>query len=126
MVAFITSASLVTLVLVVSVYTISADYMQSQRERTVDRAVGVHAELLRWRLDDPNVTGEQALAGLNLSTGAIAMLRWDSRWSIVDADGGSPGNTAGVRRGPEHQRYGPCRSRPPALPSGISGRQRPR
>ncbi|MGS2809723.1 sensor histidine kinase [Nocardia sp. MW-W600-9] len=90
MVAFILSASLVTLVLVVSVYAISADYMQSQRERTVDRAVGVHAELLRWRLDDPHVTGEQALAGLNLSTGTIAMLRWDSRWSIVDADDGLP------------------------------------
>lgn len=96
MVAFITSASLVTLVLVVSVYTISADYMQSQRERTVDRAVGVHAELLRWRLDDPNVTGEQALAGLNLSAGTVAMLRWDSRWSIVNADGGLPAVTPPV------------------------------
>ncbi|GGN99336.1 ATP-binding protein [Nocardia rhizosphaerihabitans] len=90
MVAFIASASMVTLVLIASVYAISADYMQSQRERTVDRAVGVHAELLRWRLDDRHITGEQALAGLNLSTGTIAMLRWESRWSIVDADGGLP------------------------------------
>lgn len=88
MAAFVLGASVVAVVLAGSVYGISTSYMESQRVRTVERAVGVHAELLRLRLDDPRITGEQALDALRLPTGYIAILHRDRRWSAVGVDDG--------------------------------------
>lgn len=83
---FVLSASLVAVVLSGSVYGISTSYMESQRTRTVERAVGVHAELLRLRLTGADVTGDQAMDALHLPSGTIAMLRQDTGWSLVGAD----------------------------------------
>ncbi|MFE3544266.1 ATP-binding protein [Nocardia sp. NPDC059177] len=86
MAAFVFGASLVAVVLAGSVYGISTSYMESQRTRTVERATGVHAELLRLRMDKLHVTGEQALQTLHLPTGTMALLRWDEEWTIVGSD----------------------------------------
>ncbi|MEU5405156.1 sensor histidine kinase [Nocardia asteroides] len=88
MTAFVLGASVVAVVLAASVYGISTRYMEAQRIRTVDRAVAVHAELLRLRLDDPAVTSAQALDALHLPTGYIAVLHRDSRWTAVGVDDG--------------------------------------
>ncbi|MGY0496954.1 sensor histidine kinase [Nocardia sp. FBN12] len=84
--AFVLGASLVAVVLSGSVYAISTNYMESQRSRTVERAVGVHAELLRLRFGSTNLSGDQALEALHLPSGTIAMLHRDNRWSTVGAD----------------------------------------
>lgn len=86
MAAFVLGASLVAVVLSGSVYGISTGYMESQRARTVERAVGVHAELLRLRLDSADVTGGQALDTLDLPSGTMAMLHRDTSWSLAGAD----------------------------------------
>ncbi|MFD3748049.1 sensor histidine kinase [Nocardia sp. NPDC058633] len=83
---FVLGASLVAVVLSGSVYGISTGYMESQRARTVERAVGVHAELLRLRLNSADLTGDRALDSLNLPSGTIAMLHRDTGWSLVGAD----------------------------------------
>ncbi|MEV0332341.1 HAMP domain-containing sensor histidine kinase [Nocardia sp. NPDC050717] len=88
MAAFVLGAALVALVLAGSVYGISTGYMESQRVRSVERAVKIHAELLRLRLEHPGVTGEQAVDRLHLSTGTLALLHRDGRWSIAGADDG--------------------------------------
>lgn len=86
MAAFVLGASLVAVVLSGSVYGISTNYMESQRVRTVERAVGVHAELLRLRLHSADITGDQALDALHLPSGTIAMLHRDTGWSLVGPD----------------------------------------
>ncbi|MFD4443572.1 sensor histidine kinase [Nocardia sp. NPDC058519] len=91
---FVLSASLVAVVLSGSVYGISTGYMESQRTRTVERAVGVHAELLRLRLAGADVTGDQAMDALHLPSGTIAMLRQDTGWSLVGADVDLPSASA--------------------------------
>ncbi|MFD4428719.1 sensor histidine kinase [Nocardia sp. NPDC058497] len=88
MAAFVLSASVVAVVLAGSVYGISTSYMESQRARTVERAVGIHAELLRLRLDDPRTTGEQALESLHLPTGYFALLHRNGQRSAVGVDDG--------------------------------------
>ncbi|MFC4127290.1 HAMP domain-containing sensor histidine kinase [Nocardia rhizosphaerae] len=88
MAAFVLGAGLVALVLAGSVYGISTSYMESQRVRSIERAVNIHAELLRLRLDDPALSGDEAIAELALPTGTIAMLHRGSTWSIADADDG--------------------------------------
>ncbi len=90
MAAFVAGAGLVAVVLAGSVYGISTSYMESQRVRTVERAAGVHAELLRLRLDKLNVTGEQALQTLHLPTGTMALLHFDDEWTIVGSDVAPP------------------------------------
>ncbi|MFJ2662810.1 sensor histidine kinase [Nocardia fluminea] len=83
---FVLGASLVAVVLSGSVYGISTNYMESQRARTVERAVGVHAELLRLRLDGTDISGEQALDTLDLPSGTMAILHRDTGWSLAGAD----------------------------------------
>ncbi|MFG2443574.1 sensor histidine kinase [Nocardia fluminea] len=83
---FVLGASLVAVVLSGSVYGISTNYMESQRARTVERAVGVHAELLRLQLDGTDISGEQALDTLDLPSGTLAILHRDTGWSLAGAD----------------------------------------
>ncbi|MFI6219990.1 sensor histidine kinase [Nocardia salmonicida] len=83
---FVLGASLVAIVLSGSVYGISTGYMESQRARTVERAVRVHAELLRLRLDGTEISGEQALDALDLPSGTLAILHRDTEWSLAGAD----------------------------------------
>ncbi|MFC4376839.1 sensor histidine kinase [Nocardia halotolerans] len=90
MAAFVLGASLVALLLAGSVYAVSTSYMETQRVRTVERAVAVHAEILRLRLDSPRITAAEALESLHLTPGTIAMLQWSTGSSVVGADVGLP------------------------------------
>ncbi|WP_170112198.1 sensor histidine kinase [Nocardia fluminea] len=83
---FVLGAALVAVVLSGSVYGISTGYMESQRARTVERAVRVHAELLRLRLDSTDISGDQALDALDLPSGTMAILHRDTGWSLASAD----------------------------------------
>ncbi|MGW5454001.1 ATP-binding protein [Nocardia sp. NPDC003979] len=83
--AFVLSASLVAVLLSGSVYAISTNYMESQRVRTVERAVGVHAEILRLRMESL-ATGQEALESLRLPAGTIALLDTTTGTGVLGAD----------------------------------------
>ncbi|MCP2315082.1 Signal transduction histidine kinase [Nocardia amikacinitolerans] len=83
---FASSASLVALVLVASVFMIGRDYMESQRVRTVERGAEAHAEMLRALLDDPGANAATALRALNPPANTVVLLRWDSEWASSHPD----------------------------------------
>ncbi|SNY75821.1 Signal transduction histidine kinase [Nocardia amikacinitolerans] len=84
--AFASSASLVALVLVASVFMIGRDYMESQRVRAVERGAEAHAEMLRALLEDPGANGATALGALNPPPDTVVLLRWNSEWFSSDPD----------------------------------------
>ncbi|MEV6558251.1 HAMP domain-containing sensor histidine kinase [Nocardia sp. NPDC051756] len=94
--AFALSASLVSLVLVISVFIIGRGYMESQRERTVERVAGAHAELLHARLAAPGASASAALATLTPPPDTVLALRWHSDWFVSDP-GLAPDLLADVR-----------------------------
>ncbi|QIS04285.1 HAMP domain-containing protein [Nocardia brasiliensis] len=83
--AFALSASLVSLFLVLSVFTIGRGYMQAQRERTVERIAGAHAQLLHARLAVPGTSAPQALSTLTPTPDTVLALRWNSEWHVTDS-----------------------------------------
>ncbi|MEU2256920.1 HAMP domain-containing sensor histidine kinase [Nocardia xishanensis] len=84
--AFASSASLVALVLVATVFMIGRDYMESQRVRAVERGAEAHAELLGTLLDEPGATGATALGALSPPAGTVVLLRWNSEWFSSDPE----------------------------------------
>lgn len=82
--AFALSASLVSLVLVLSVFTIGRGYMQTQRERTVERVTSAHAELLHARLAVPGTSAPAALTTITPPPDTVLALRWRSAWFLTD------------------------------------------
>ncbi|WP_330180505.1 HAMP domain-containing histidine kinase [Nocardia sp. NBC_01503] len=82
--AFTVSASLVALVLAVSVYSIGRDYMQTQRVRSADRLARAHADVLRPRLRDG--TGDEVLAILEPRDGTVLVLHSGSEWFDTDPE----------------------------------------
>ncbi|WP_433714071.1 sensor histidine kinase [Nocardia sp. CA-084685] len=82
--AFALSSSLVSLVLVISVFAIGRGYMESQRSRAVERLARAHAELLHAHVTGPDQSGALALSAVHPPEGNVLLLWWNSEWFDTD------------------------------------------
>lgn len=80
MFSFAIGASLVSIVLAVSVFTTSRSYMVSQRERSAERQTSIRAEYVRNVLDGTDLSTEMVVRDLELPAESVVLVRRDSRW----------------------------------------------
>ncbi|WP_245720102.1 sensor histidine kinase [Nocardia uniformis] len=100
------SASLVSLVLAVSVFTIGRGYMDDQRERSAERLADAHVGVLRTHVARSEQVGEETLAAIEPPDGTILLLWWGGEWldsetavatdALVPADFAEPAATQRV------------------------------
>lgn len=80
MLAFAVGASLVSIVLSVSVFTTSRSYMVAQRERSAERQTSIRAEFVRNVLDGTDLDTAAVVRDLELPAQSVALVRQDSHW----------------------------------------------
>ncbi|WP_306359277.1 HAMP domain-containing sensor histidine kinase [Nocardia sp. CC227C] len=81
--AFALSASLVSLVLAVSVFTVGRGYMEGQRERSAERLTDAHIGMLRQNVAAERPT-EADLVAIEPPDGTVMLVRWGDTW--IDSD----------------------------------------
>ncbi|SUD47976.1 Alginate biosynthesis sensor protein kinB [Nocardia otitidiscaviarum] len=81
--AFALSASLVSLVLAVSVFTVGRGYMEGQRERSAVRLTDAHIGILRQNVAAEQPT-EADLVAIEPPDGTVMLVRWGDTW--IDSD----------------------------------------
>ncbi|WP_420749055.1 ATP-binding protein [Rhodococcus sp. O3] len=86
MLAFAVGASLVSIVLSVSVFTTSRSYMVAQRERSAERQTSIRAEFVRNVLDGSDSETAAVVEDLELPAQSVVLVRRDSRWFVSERE----------------------------------------
>ncbi len=82
--SFAVGAALVSLMLSLSVYTTSREYMVNQRERSAVRQTATHADFVRAVLYSSDATAAEVLRAVDLPADTVLLLDRKSRWSTSD------------------------------------------
>lgn len=88
MLTFAVGAGLVSLVLVVSVFTISRSYLVEQREQSAERQAAAAADVVRSLLAVPGASAQDALTAVNPPADTVLLLHWQSQWFASEPDFG--------------------------------------
>lgn len=87
MLTFAVGAGLVSLVLVVSVFTISRGYLVEQREQAAERQAAA-ADVVRSLLAVPGASAQDALTAVDPPADTVVLLHWQSQWFASEPDFG--------------------------------------
>ncbi len=79
-VSFSLGAGLIGLIVAISVYALSSNYMLGQRERSAERQAATHAVFVRNSLNAPHASAEQLLSAIETPVDTYLLLRQDGRW----------------------------------------------
>ncbi|RVW00954.1 sensor histidine kinase [Rhodococcus spongiicola] len=80
MLSFAIGASLVSILLAVSVFTISRSYMVAQREGSAERQTSIRAEYVRNVLDGTDLPPAAVVSDLELPAESAVLVRRESQW----------------------------------------------
>ena len=73
-------AGLIAMIVAISVYALSSNYMLGQRERSAERQAATHAVFVRHSLNAPYASAEQLLSAIETPVDTYLLLRQGGQW----------------------------------------------